>query len=110
MIRRPPRSNHTDTLFPYTTLSDLQHLELAAAAGDALQRRGYVDRLHEAVVQHQPVEPLSQIVERAMIDLADEGNVGDLDRQQDDPRGQHLVVLEVKIGRASCRERVSQYV
>src|SRR3546814_1677537 len=28
MIRRPPRSTRTDTLFPYTTLSDLDHAVL----------------------------------------------------------------------------------
>src|SRR3546814_1180717 len=35
MIRRPPRSTLTDTLFPYTTLfRSLQQLRLAALAGD----------------------------------------------------------------------------
>src|SRR3546814_10035932 len=38
MIRRPPRSTRTDTLFPYTTLfrsyyNILKHLSVAAAAG-----------------------------------------------------------------------------
>src|SRR3546814_2561819 len=39
MIRRPPRSTRTDTLFPYTTSSDLvgndlaQHARALAAAG-----------------------------------------------------------------------------
>src|SRR3546814_8020169 len=31
MIRRPPRSTRTDTLFPYTTLFRSGHHELAAA-------------------------------------------------------------------------------
>src|SRR3546814_17449445 len=35
MIRRPPRSTRTDTLFPYTTLSDLeQQTSRAVALGD----------------------------------------------------------------------------
>src|SRR3546814_15158101 len=29
MIRRPPRSTRTDTLFPYTTLFRSQHIKLA---------------------------------------------------------------------------------
>src|SRR3546814_2627721 len=34
MIRRPPRSTRTDTLFPYTTLfrSDIEHIEIIFAA------------------------------------------------------------------------------
>src|SRR3546814_15499189 len=39
MIRRPPRSTRTDTLFPYTTLfrsRDVAHLEVAALEGDEL--------------------------------------------------------------------------
>src|SRR3546814_5979791 len=41
MIRRPPRSPRTDTLFPYTTLfrSDRQ---AAPTMGDALDIKGYV--------------------------------------------------------------------
>src|SRR3546814_16515709 len=42
MIRRPPRSTRTDTLFPYTTLSDLL---LADALADLHRpRSGGVDR------------------------------------------------------------------
>src|SRR3546814_9396171 len=43
MIRRPPRSTRTDTLFPYTTLFR------SVVAGQVL-------RLRQALVQH-PVEP-----------------------------------------------------
>src|SRR3546814_2093189 len=40
MIRRPPRSTRTDTLFPYTTLfrSDVDQCERGAALTDRLQR------------------------------------------------------------------------
>src|SRR3546814_12121825 len=34
MIRRPPRSTRTDTLFPYTTLFRSDHRRRSAAAGD----------------------------------------------------------------------------
>src|SRR3546814_5226850 len=41
MIRRPPRSTRTYTLFPYTTLSDLARAAAAAGPRDgARQRRG----------------------------------------------------------------------
>src|SRR3546814_4699785 len=44
MIRRPPRSTRTDTLFPYTTLfrsgSDHEHDGVVADAGRALQVTG----------------------------------------------------------------------
>src|SRR3546814_7722273 len=40
MIRRPPRSTRTDTLFPYTTLfRSLLRLRRGAAADDSLQAR-----------------------------------------------------------------------
>src|SRR3546814_12348863 len=44
MIRRPPRSTRTDTLFPYTTLfrSDLRGAEQAAG----FRRLGQVQRHH----------------------------------------------------------------
>src|SRR3546814_19155397 len=40
MIRRPPRSTRTDTLFPYTTLfrSQLQHVDDDAYAGFLIDR------------------------------------------------------------------------
>src|SRR3546814_4812679 len=46
MIRRPPRSTRTDTLFPYTTLASSEHLAhddfRNILAGDAsLRHRGF---------------------------------------------------------------------
>src|SRR3546814_14918801 len=53
MIRRPPRSTRTDTLFPYTTLfrSEAQRVEqldvlLGVFAG---QRRGFAGKLVEGI-------------------------------------------------------------
>src|SRR3546814_6557977 len=40
MIRRPPRSTRTDTLFPYTTLFRSTLRALVAQAIDALRARG----------------------------------------------------------------------
>src|SRR3546814_16266062 len=71
MIRRPPRSTRTDTLFPYTTLfrSRLQGLCLrlpeaetvaspidanADTGGDRLQRLADFVRLDDALVERDP--------------------------------------------------------
>src|SRR3546814_6290988 len=57
MIRRPPRSTRTDTLFPYTTLfRSLQPVEHAALGFLALDtpRRGSLDRLRLESVEHAP--------------------------------------------------------
>src|SRR3546814_2569952 len=54
MIRRPPRSTRTDTLFPYTTLFrsvELLHLPQRAGAVDAqvavVERREHLSSLHD---------------------------------------------------------------
>src|SRR3546814_3181056 len=53
MIRRPPRSTRTDTLFPYTTLfrSDDQYLVPYLALFEVLDRIG---KDVETLFQHQP--------------------------------------------------------
>src|SRR3546814_17359236 len=48
MIRRPPRSTRTDTLFPYTTLFR-SLLEIADAADFLIGTTGAADRLGQAV-------------------------------------------------------------
>src|SRR3546814_12359421 len=102
-IRRPPRSTRTDTLFPYTTLfrsareiTDQPHRIRAICdeTKEVIKERGfatdprrefrfldYIDCLHIKI----------QIAPYAMRLLIDFG-------------------LSYKIGRASCRERVCQYV
>src|SRR3546814_3406976 len=51
MIRRPPRSTRTDTLFPFTTLFRSRGPEGAEAAlqGDALHRQRLCPRRHHQV-------------------------------------------------------------
>src|SRR3546814_4076208 len=52
MIRRPPRSTRTDTLFPYTTLfrsRDAGHVERLGCDGVALQGEEHDDREQQAV-------------------------------------------------------------
>src|SRR3546814_12070988 len=104
MIRRPPRSTRTDTLFPYTTLfrSQAQRplggilmLEQGAAAAiqcpDRRQLRHF-DVEHDAEVRQYLARNDFERIERR----AGEPQQSDLQR--------------AKIGRATCRERVCQYV
>src|SRR3546814_12177003 len=100
MIRRPPRSTRTDTLFPYTTLFRSQ-----------LQHQGMRGQLHLGDVLH----PRADL--RADLPAAVDGGV------DDDAARKGLVAVQrglpaapqadedlVEIGRASCRDRVCQYV
>src|SRR3546814_15282856 len=78
MIRRPPRSTRTDTLFPYTTL--FRSLDHAADAGD-LSHAGQAFEFvaQEPVLQAAqlgeivPSGPVDQCI---FIDPADAGRVG----------------------------------
>src|SRR3546814_17254137 len=47
MIRRPPRSTRTDTLFPYTTL--FRSLDVEGVLGQVIQDAHALSRLHRAV-------------------------------------------------------------
>src|SRR3546814_11440333 len=123
MIRRPPRSTRTDTLFPYTTLfrSQAKALEIVdevfvddgELAGqvrfdvEVLVRR--LDRLRHA----GDVGDRRGRRDRHRVAVADAGGL-DL-RAQRGPveatglRGALLQIRAAEIGRASCRERVWQY-
>src|SRR3546814_11679502 len=109
MIRRPPRSTRTDTLFPYTTLfrsswpaaaeharaSGLparRHPTIGTAAGGAETGRAAVERPRRWLGGAHPVRRLQEC--RVVI-LRCEAIPARPSRQ---------------IGRASCRERVCQYV
>src|SRR3546814_17576205 len=110
MIRRPPRSTRTDTLFPYTTLfrslAQLvdrfpDRLDLAKLAGDeALPAKAGIDAHHQ-----QQVDVFQYVIEH----LGGRGGV---------ERNARLIALRLdalagavdKIGRESCRERVCLYV
>src|SRR3546814_4321200 len=57
MIRRPPRSTRTDTLFPYTTLFR-SHVEGPLQAGDFQHRHG--DFLMAGLRHGRPPSPASR--------------------------------------------------
>src|SRR3546814_19096081 len=109
MIRRPPRSTRTDTLFPYTTLflSGAGSFPPAEMLHDQPTAKHRIDIADEH--DDGPARPIPAIVERLdggrgrgfeRLDIADRRAIGE--RLPGEEGG--------KIGRASCRERVCQFV
>src|SRR3546814_13642455 len=127
MIRRPPRSTRTDTLFPYTTLfrsSRAVDVELLARAigvrarDEPDDRRGDVGGDGDAAEGHFGVEMVDVGVagDRAREFFA---HVADGERGGDDVDADAVFQLLLgegarqgfaEIGRASCRERVCESV
>src|SRR3546814_17567030 len=116
MIRRPPRSNRTDTLFPDTTLFRSVHRLYSAVSGHAA-----VAAAVPGVLWRAGAGPGCESVggggggvdaeQRGLLgrDLA-RLHRGDSARAVGSGRGAGPVVLAQEIGRASGRERVCQYV
>src|SRR3546814_19973500 len=101
MIRRPPRSTRTDTLFPYTTLFRSPTLavesdgRLVAGVTGAKRNRLHVVR---DTSRHRDFD----------IAIGHANNV--FDRAFARRRDLDTARFIGEIGRASCRERVCQYV
>src|SRR3546814_15245332 len=118
MIRRPPRSTRTDTLFPYTTLFR-SHVFVRQRQIVALRRadrgfgcgiaRGNVDILEagEATIERDRIGAgrAGAVENQRIIAVATEQIVGSVDHPADVDD-----IVAVEIGRASCRERVCTYV
>src|SRR3546814_14737453 len=109
MIRRPPRSTRTDTLFPYTTLFRSPRRPERGAERVVFLRR-HVDADHAidpgiARGGGEPVRPAAQ--HRIGIAHQDERDMrmarAEITSDGEDAGGG-------RIGRAACRERVCQYV
>src|SRR3546814_11956166 len=68
MIRRPPRSTRTDTLFPYTTLfrSRAGHRVTAQAAGEYAHRRNVVAAAPTCAAHASQVDAVRERIERAV--------------------------------------------
>src|SRR3546814_12496901 len=98
MIRRPPRSTRTDTLFPYTTLFR-SPVDVATAVNAHGGPHGRLDFESETFVAHALQDPIWERDLSLPLGRKDTG---------------HAVAFTCKdhgeIGRASCRERVCQYV
>src|SRR3546814_20326396 len=103
MIRRPPRSTRTYPLFPYTTL--FQSIAITMTSPDDPSR-----------IQNQPLalEPL--LAWHACPDCGGLAMFAGTVRDHHDEKSvlsltyTDYAPLAEKIGRASCRERVCQYV
>src|SRR3546814_20056952 len=116
IIRRPPRSTRTDTLFPYTTLfrSELDPgMPRRHAVGvlvDALDQ----DPGEQEVGKHDdpPVAQLRRVLQPRLDEREGDAGIGRLGPAEAHPFPQHagdLGDVGVEIGRASCRVSGCQY-
>src|SRR3546814_16948430 len=107
MIRLPPRSTRTDTLLPYTTLFRSAAIGVEQGAVAAWVEQAAIVML--AVDFDQRAAEVAQQGGRTGL-IVDEGAAAavGLDDATDDQRFARFDVYE--LGRASCRERVCQYV
>src|SRR3546814_11893138 len=113
MVRRPPRSTRTDTLFPYTTLFRSPDLSVATApsrasgdqAGVGQQGRGGVRRVQRAQVLQDVPGGGDEVCRRGR--SGEQEALGPADRRDRLQVAELLLRLPaLEIGRASCRERV----
>src|SRR3546814_19923015 len=102
MIRRPPRSTRTDTLFPYTTL--FRSPPIAGSNGNGGNALFGPCKVEQAITSityvggPAYVEPAAGSAERPIFERI----------RRELMKGQRQKFRQ--IGRASCRERVCQYV
>src|SRR3546814_13182519 len=116
MIRRPPRSTRTDTLFPYTTL--FRSVDLDQPVRLAADRRAAVPRARAGVMDgHRTRRILDHIARTGrarVIDLDHTTRAAYADRLDDRVLAAfaqlQAALFEPEIGRASSRESVWQYV
>src|SRR3546814_19296531 len=95
MIRRPPRSTRTDTLFPYTTLFRSLPEDLLADTPREIVR---IWRTRSATLRYEYDDQVCGGLLRATMDA-------ELSKDRS-PKGQVKRRLEYSNGRASCRDRV----
>src|SRR3546814_17792276 len=106
MIRRPPRSTRTDTLFPYTTLFRSRDLRSWRLRSETVVRRRGRARGQELQPVLRGLEYQSPAIAGDGVGLLEEPQeVAARQRRQGAARAQHE-----ENGRAACRERVWQYV
>src|SRR3546814_15178280 len=106
MIRRPPGSTRTDTLFPYTTRfrsgrSDVNALVKIVAA------QGYRRIFHPCGRDRRTFDPAPlAIIQRYVYEAAEAGDAKGLQAVM--PEKAVALLHSPPIGRESCRERVCQ--
>src|SRR3546814_12661238 len=112
MIRRPPRSTRTDTLFPYPTLfrsTDLTYIEEAARRMQSLvQDLLALSRAGKSAMRLQATS-LTTCADDAIDALAERIRETGAEVVRDELPAV-MGDRTLKIGRASGRERVCQYV
>src|SRR3546814_17786498 len=107
MIRRPPRSTRTDTLFPYTTLCRSRNGFIVATIEHPRDSfRDSSGNGHAAVMAGRPIQ-VSATISALLADprwkrLVDADRIG--------VAGFSAGGYTSPIGRAPCRDRVCQYV
>src|SRR3546814_11422191 len=104
MIRRPPRSTRTDTLFPYTTLFRSHAPRLRRAETDAFAER--VNRVHQPfrVQLQQPFDAGGDVVVgapgifgRQRVRAQVRGSHGDTERLADPSRHAQQLAFAVEV-------------
>src|SRR3546814_16145486 len=109
MILRPPRSTRTDTLFPYTTrFRSIDWLALLAGRADVeelAQIKDAVDANYAQPLHHRRLRHIVELLRGGHRPHAD-----DLWSRLRPWWGDGERAWLFEIGRASCRERVGQYV
>src|SRR3546814_11330863 len=110
MIRRPPRSTRTDTLFPYTTLFRSPPAGVGQPLPPLPQRQVRIPvlleprpRLGVDVTDHVGLTPMRHVLYSVTAGPPAWWS-------QPKTRGNIFMSGICEIGRASCRERVCQYV
>src|SRR3546814_17260659 len=106
MIRRPPRSTRTDTLFPYTTLFRSERPVVVGDIALAAPCFGDEDQLRGRRVAAGAAQRLEHRVERRGVRRARRDHRLDVFAMPAESEARPLD----QIGRASWRERVCQYV
>src|SRR3546814_17523124 len=125
MIRPPPRSTRTDTLFPYATLFRSSLAPLPAILGNHLVANAFNDLVQfidalanqaAGFVSRAPADEVAVILESVTgkaeiaVDLVKFQVCLDDRAGAVDPAISALQCISQQIGRASCRERECQYV
>src|SRR3546814_17795940 len=118
MIRRPPRSTRTDTLFPYTTLfrSTLTHSGLVTVKSVGNQKHYQANPdspiFTELCAIVQKTTGLADPLRAALMPMASQITAafvyGSVAKKTDTASSD--LALMLKIGKASCRERGGKYV
>src|SRR3546814_14752100 len=100
MIRRPPRSPRTDTLFPYTTLFRSNRMTLIRSAPNRIRAMNHAVAIGDArfAVTRE---------EGRAVEIDDVAKLADQEGGRHRQAGSHHIAdHDVEIGSASCWERV----